>query len=110
MKDTFSKFLMALTGLFLVITGVLGLKMQRDQGEAQALKDALKASTDSANRITEILSVQQQLQQATQAKLDKVANSEIGKKTVTSTQTTVIPGKVVPQTKTVPVQKSTRSS
>lgn len=110
MNDIFNKILMMISGLFLVAAGALGLKVQKDVSEAKDLKDALRASVDSNNRISDILNVQQQLQQATQSKLDKVANSEIGKKTVTSTQTTVIPGKVVPKTTTVPVKKTTRTS
>ncbi|TAK96539.1 hypothetical protein EPO05_01610 [Patescibacteria group bacterium] len=111
MKNPITKVFVALTGVLGTFVAVLFFKMQRDEVALQKIQEALATQADNNAQSLELLATQKQIQDANQQKLDRVAQATVGQKSVISTQTTVIPGKTVKQTKQVPVtQQTTRSS
>ena len=109
MQNKLNKVLISLSGAALVGAGILGLKVQKASQDNQALRDDLQKSLGSAGLVQSMIDVQSQKEAERLQKLGTVEKAAPASKTTTTVQTTVVPGKVVPQTTTKAV-KSTKTS
>lgn len=111
MQNKLNKFLIGVSGAALVGAGVLGLKIQKDSQESRALKDELAKSLAMAGQVQSMIDQQAQKEAERLQKLEAFDKSVPGSKTTTTVRTTIIPGKVVPQTTTrSSTSKTTKTS
>lgn len=110
MKNSLNKFLITLSGITVAALGVFGLKYQKDFQDMQNLQDNLQASLAAADKVKNMIDLQQQLETARRENLSKVDTAQIGAKTETQTQTVVIPGKTITQTTTKKSSSTSSSS
>lgn len=111
MNNKLSKFLISLSGIALAVSGVLGLKFEKEAGEIKKLKTDLQNSLVTAQKVESMIDVQNRMEAARLENLKKVDNAQVGSKTETKTQTVVIPGKTVKQTTTSSTKsKTTKTS
>lgn len=109
MGNKLDKFLISLSGVAVVALGVFGLKFQKDLQDMQNLKENLQVSLAAADKVKNMIDLQQQMEAERRDNLKVVDNAQIGTKTLTKTETTVIPGKTVAQTSTKTSSSSSSS-
>jgi len=103
-KNKVEKFLLSLSGIFLLGLVVLGFKVQADQKQIANLMD--NAVVDP--QVDAGVPIQNSIQASRDNSLNVAAHSPATSQTTTTTTATIVPGKVV--TKTVPVTTSSTKS
>ena len=107
MKNKFKRFLMSLSGIFLVGIFVSGIKIQEDKKEIKKVKDNLKNSALSSD----IVENQKRVALERERQLQKIASSPKLEVSETITKTTIIPGETIVKKETVEVSdKETKTS
>lgn len=100
MDHKLNKFLISLSGVALMLSGVMGLKFQKETEDIKKLKESLRASLISADKVRDMIDVQDRMEAARMENLKKADNAQVTSKKETKVQTVVIPGKTVKQTTT----------
>lgn len=98
MVNKLDKFLISFSGVAVMTLGVLGLKFQKDLKDIRILNENLQISLATADKVKNMIDLQERMESARMENLKKVDNAQIGTKTETKTQTIVIPGKTVAET------------
>lgn len=91
------KILVFFLNALIITAGVLGIKIQSDKKELARLKESIEIDQTANN----LLDIQRQIAGNREANLSKIANSPKQVVTQNEVTSTVIPGKLVPQTTTV---------
>ncbi len=111
MQNKLNKFLISLSGAALVGVGILGIKAQKSSQDNQALKDDLAKSLESSGQVQRMIEQQVQKEAERLQRLETVDKAVPASRSTTTVKTTVIPGKVVPQTTTrTSTSKTTKTS
>lgn len=111
MQNKLNKVLISLSGAALVGAGMLGIKVQKASQDNRALRSDLAKSLEMSGQVQSMIEQQAQKEAERLQRLEAVDKSVPASKTTTTVKTTVIPGKVVPQTTTkTSTSKTTKTS
>lgn len=102
-QNKLEKFLAVISGLFLAVAIILGIKVKEDGKKLDKLEGNLN---DYGTSIKDILETQKQIMANHKETLDKIAGAKAPDTFKTVTSKTVVPGKVIKQT----VPKTTKTS
>jgi hypothetical protein len=103
-KNKLNKFLMSLSGVFLLAIIILLIKISGDNTKLEKMTSAL--ADNPADK--KIALIQSQINSSREKTLSKIAHSPTVQSTAAATTETVIPGKVIKRT--VPATSSSSSS